>query len=433
MGKDLNGNQLEKGFTQRKDGLYIARFTTKEGTKILKANKDLETLKQQVENLLQEPGLYIIDGKKISLNDWFIKWYQEKCIDTFRFAEHTTEYNRKRIQSMFLDRIGRKPLSSIKDQDIQKIINQYLSGEILNSREKPYTKKYVADTFHVFKGCFESAVNQQILKYNPCLDIVVNQKERHDKTISITESEEGDEKTWLTPGQVRIFLESIEDSWYYEMFYFMIYTGLRISEVGGLTWNDIDFKNKEIHVRKAYKCYYLKGVKRCGFTILKTTNGKRVIPMQDNLIQILKNQKKKTMERKKELGKRWRAESGYESCVFFTSFGTPVDRYSAEGNLNSAVKTANELEAFRAMREERYPEELPHLSPHSLRHTFCSICFSSGLKPEITRRLMGHAHLSTTIEIYTHFSNADLHKEIAKFHIGDQGMETANLMYKSYM
>ena len=66
------------------------------------------------------------------------------------------------------------------------------------------------------------------------------------------------------------------------------------------------------------------------------------------------------------------------------------------------------------MQGNREAIEFEKVYPHALRHTFCSRCFEKGLKPKVVQQLMGHAHYSTTIDIYTHITEETLDEEIAK-------------------
>lgn len=61
---------------------------------------------------------------------------------------------------------------------------------------------------------------------------------------------------------------------------------------------------------------------------------------------------------------------------------------------------------------------VPYLTrPHALRHTFCSRCFEKGITPKVVQQLMGHAHYSTTIDIYTHISEEMMGNELEKFKV----------------
>ena len=60
---------------------------------------------------------------------------------------------------------------------------------------------------------------------------------------------------------------------------------------------------------------------------------------------------------------------------------------------------------------------LPNITVHALRHTFCSRCFEKGITPKVVQQLMGHAHYSTTIDIYTHISEEMMGNELEKFKV----------------
>ena len=83
---------------------------------------------------------------------------------------------------------------------------------------------------------------------------------------------------FLDQEQIAEFLNQIVDSWWYECFYIMIYTGMRIGEVGGLKWSDIDYENKCIHINRGLLCYYKKGEKVIKLGPPKTSNSYRTIP-----------------------------------------------------------------------------------------------------------------------------------------------------------
>lgn len=95
--------------------------------------------------------------------------------------------------------------------------------------------------------------------------------------------------------------------------------------------------------------------------------------------------------------------------------GSPVTRYIAEKEIKKAVQAINYREDVQAKAEKREPVEFKDLYPHAIRHTFCSRCFEKKMEPKIVQQLMGHAHYSTTIDIYTHVTNTVYDEEIKKF------------------
>lgn len=79
------------------------------------------------------------------------------------------------------------------------------------------------------------------------------------------------------------------------------------------------------------------------------------------------------------------------------------------------VKEINIQEAFEAMKEQREPVVFKNMYLHAIRHTFCSRCFEADMQPKVVQNIMGHQHYSTTIDIYTHISEAKYEEEIDKF------------------
>lgn len=167
------------------------------------------------------------------------------------------------------------------------------------------------------------------------------------------------------------FLETAETEygWYYPMLKVMLLTGMRISEVGGLCWADIDYDNDVIHIRRALFSQYEYGKKKLHFTTTKTINSVRDIPMMADCKKMLKLQKKNQNKIKKELGKRYRSENeeGLSDLVFTSSMGSAATRYNVAPIINKIVKSINLREDYESVKENRKPIYMEQVSPHALR------------------------------------------------------------------
>ena len=167
------------------------------------------------------------------------------------------------------------------------------------------------------------------------------------------------------------FLETAETEygWYYPMLKVMLLTGMRISEVGGLCWSDIDYDNDVIHIRRALFSQYEYGKKKLHFTTTKTINSVRDIPMMEDCKKMLKLQKKNQNKIKKELGKRYRSENeeGLSDLVFTSSMGSAATRYNVAPIINKIVKSINLREDYESVKENRKPIYMEQVSPHALR------------------------------------------------------------------
>lgn len=399
MGKDLNGKELGKGLYQRKDGRYEAKAIVN-GVKIDIYDTKLTTLKKNFEKAKEEAKKGIA-GKFVdaTLNEWFEFWFDTYKVPTIK--KQSIRPMKNKYRNTFGKYIGTKKIKNLKNLDIQCALNELLQTSVAKSSIKEALGRITA--------CLESARNNGLISSNPSFDIIVP-----------WEPEEPCRR-FLTTKEQNIFLLESESSWYKEMFYVMFCTGMRIGEVGGLKWQDIDFQHKCFNLNQALMCEYENGIKRIEFTTLKTPNSYRKIPFMGGVEEMLKQWKKKQQKEKKRLGHRWRSQGEFEDLVFTTSLGSPVIRHVAQKEINNIVKNINEKEKFEAKLENREPIEFERMSPHAIRHTFASRCFEKNMNPKVVQKIMGHARYSTTIDIYTHVMGSTFCLEVEKF--GDSIIE----------
>lgn len=397
MGKNLKGKELGKGIRQRKDGRYEARAVV-EGINISIIKSSLkECLEEFKEAKKMASNNMDMKRVNITLNEWFEEWFEQYKKP---YIKETSIYPlRSKYYNIFGNTLGDKKVTEINNIDIQSVIN--------SMRDNGRAASSMRTALSIIRECLESAKNNRIIQVNPCFDIKVYWE---NKTTL---------RRFLSKEEQDLFLSKSKNNgdWYYEMFYIMLHTGMRIGEVGGLKWEDVDFKNKCIHINRSLSCQYEKGKKIMRLTTPKTHNSYRDIPFIGEVENMFNSQYKKQQIYKENLGDRWREEEGFENFVFTSSMGSPVTRYIAEKQINKIVKEINEEEMFNAVKENRVPTLFEKVYPHALRHTFCSRCFECNMNPKVVQKIMGHQHYSTTIDIYTHVTNEKIEDEISKFNI----------------
>lgn len=392
MPKDLKGKELPRGIYQRKDGRYEARALIN-GIKIQLYNFNLKELKAEFEKRKEE-AKQGVDKKlsNITLDEWFDEWFTRYKVP--KIKETSINPMKTKYRANFGRLIGNMKVADIRNMDIQDVINTM-------QREGKATSS-MRDALGRIRECLESAKNNRIISENPCFDITVPWE-------NVTK-----ERRFLSQEEQNRFLKQVENNWYKEMFYIMFLTGMRIGEVGGLKWEDVDFKNRCININRSLSCQYESGVKTVRLTAPKTHNSYRKIPFMGEAEEMFLSQKKKQEKIKRELGKRYRGDGEFSDLVFVTSMGSPVFRHHAEKEVKKVVKAINEQEAFDSVREQREPHYFEDLYPHAIRHTFCSRCFQLNMNPKVVQKLMGHQHYSTTIDIYTHVMQDDIDSEVCK-------------------
>ena len=196
-------------------------------------------------------------------------------------------------------------------------------------------------------------------------------------------------------------------------------TGLRIGELSGLRWSDINFEDKTLTVERTY--VYLHDVKshqmKDVFHSPKTKNSCRTIRLLDSTLELLRCHKTKQDAEKRALGENWCPVEDGEDLVFTTKNGGPVRGLTVSETLNNYVKKINKKEELQAAKEQREPVVFERITPHTLRHTFATRAFESGIPPKVVQQILGHSSLEMTMDLYTHVTEDVQSKEIQKLAI----------------
>ena len=393
MGKDLKGRELGTGIRQRKDGRYEARAVV-QGVEISIYGLQLKQLRKDFEKA-KEQAKQNVNAKRsnITLNEWFEEWFTKCKVPVIK--ETSIFPMKSKYYNTFGRILGDKKVTDILNIDIQEAVNTL--------QKEGRAASSMRDALGRVRECLESAKRNKIISENPCFEIVVPWENKKKKI------------RFLSVEEQRLFLQTVEDNWYKEMFYFMCLTGVRVGELGGMKWSDIDLKKKVVHVRRSLSCSYYNGEKRMMLVTPKTVNSIREIPFLGEMEEILKAQKKKQNKLKEELGSRWRSTDDLKDLVFTTGMGSPCVRYVVEKEIKKALKRMSEKEGVLAVQENREPREIRDFHPHSLRHTFATRCFEKKMEPKVVQRLMGHSSISITLNIYTHVLDNIMEEEIKKF------------------
>jgi integrase len=177
--------------------------------------------------------------------------------------------------------------------------------------------------------------------------------------------------------------------------YILFKTGMRISEFTGLTVKDIDMENKTINIdhqfQKTGTLVYIDST--------KTYADKRVIPMTDDVYECFKRILAQRKPPKVEP-----MIDGYSGFLWFDKDGKPMVAMHWEKYFQHAVEKYNRT----------YRIQLPKITPHVCRHTYCSNMAKSGMNPKVLQYLMGHSDISVTLNTYTHLKLDDAKEEMEK-------------------
>lgn len=392
MGKDLKGKELGKGFSQRKDGRYEARAKIN-GVKIDLYDMNLSALKKAFE---LEKAKVLRNEKnirpKMTLEEWYTEWFEKCKSPQLKSSASRRTYDRK-TRNTYISILGKKYMPDITQLNIQTATNELV--------QKGYVERTIREALGVMRECFDIAIANYIITNNPCTGIAIKNAN--------TQSE----RRVMTHEEQNIFLNEVRNSYYYEAYAILLLTGMRIGEFSGLQWQDVDFVNKQIYIRRSMSTAYFDGKKIEELVTPKTSNSYRTIPFFGETEGLLKSWKKKQDVVKEKMGDRWRCKPEYGDLVFTSTVGSPVTRYVIMHDIKKVVQNINLKEIYKASSEGRMPKKFEHLHPHAFRHTFATRCFEKGLDSLFVQSIMGHTNYSTTVS-YTHVLDDLKKKEIDK-------------------
>jgi len=382
--KDNKGRVLQKGESQRKDGLYVFQYKDISGKrKSVYANNlsDLRKHEKQIKRDLEDRIDTYED--KITLNEQFDKYISLKT----QLANSTRQnYIGLWDHNLRENQLGKKRICDIKKSDILRFYNSLFEKGLKYSTIKTFNC--------MICPCLELAVDDDIIRKNPCKGCLEEFSNDSNKRTALTKSEQKELLEFVRNSNVY--------SVYYPMLIFMIGTAVRCGEAIGLTWNDVDIPNKIATID--HQLIYKKKNGYYGFyaETPKTDAGIRVIPLTDEVIRALKEQKEQ------QLLKGWRTNveiDGYRDFVFSTKNRNPVMPSAVNNMLLNVVNKHNTIVDNL---------ELPHISAHILRHTGCTRMSEAGIDPKVLQYIMGHSKISVTMEIYNHTSQERNRKEMDK-------------------
>ena len=389
--RDNKNRILRNGESQRKDGRYAYKYTDATGKqqfvyswKLEKTDKlpvgkrDCLSLREKEKQILRDLDDQIAPrGGEMTVLALVQKYLLQKTgVRPNTEAGYQTVVNILKKEKFGGMRIDRVKISDAKCWLIQ-----------LQQNGRSYSS--IHSIRGVVRPAFQMAVDDDLIRKNPfefqLATVIVND--------SVT-------REAITRKQERAFLEFVKNdkhfSRYYEGIYILFKTGLRISEFVGLTLADLDMKNRTITVD-----HQLQRTSKMEYVIeaTKTTSGTRVLPVTDDVYacfeRIIANRKAPKVE--PIIGGKW-------GFLYLDKNGMPMVALHWEHYFKHICQKYNSI----------YKVQMPKVTPHVCRHTYCSNMAKSGMNPKTLQYLMGHSDIGVTLNTYTHIGFDDAQKELKR-------------------
>lgn len=391
--KDNKGRALRKGEYQRYNKDYEYRYTDPFGKKRAIYAETLQELRKKEDLLFRDQldGLDIYSDGNATVNFLFDRYIKMKTN-----LRPSTLANYKYMYNKFVrNTLGKKRIVDVKYSDVLQFYNYLIEEGGL----KVETVDNVHTTLH---PAFQLAVRDNVIRKNPTDGVMATIKKGRNRVKTTRHA--------LTLEQQRTFMNYIADSPFFvqwlPLFTVLLGTGCRVGEMVGLRWQDVDFKNRMISINHSLTYYPQDGTdtRTCVFRVSlpKTEAGIRTIPMFPQVESALKEIKKQNEEE----GLVSETIDEMTDFIFLTSNNRVITPRQINDVIDRIVKACNEAEEEKAKEENREPVIIPHFSCHHLRHTFCTRFCETETNVKVIQAIMGHANISTTMDIYTDVTEA---------------------------
>ena len=390
--KDSHGRVLKENETQRPDGTYSYRWRTSDGKRHAVYGKTLDKLREKENAVLRDKSDGIrVEAQNVILNDIFELWVQLK-----KGLKENTLQNYIYMYNQFIrDDIGNLKIVRLKRSDIRRYYNRLIDERCL--------KVSTVDNIHtVLHQVLDLAVEDNYLRNNISDNAL---KELKQARNLFTEKRKA-----LTLQEQELFINFLKKSplyhHWYPIFALMLGTGLRVGEATGLRWEDIDFKNNSISVNHTLVYFnHSNGGCYFGINTPKTRAGERIIPMIDSVREAILQEKE---NQEFTNVKCTHTIDGFTDFVFINRFGKAQHQGTLNKALRRIIRDCN-IEILENAKDNENVVLLPRFSCHTLRHTFTTRLCESGINIKVIQSILGHADISTTLDIY-----ADVTKDLKK-------------------
>lgn len=365
--KDCKGRILKPGESQRSDGLYQFRYTDIHGNRKYLYAKTLDKLRESEDEVSRNLSL----GLDCSSGDMTIIELVEKYYGIVGEIRYNTEV----CHNFVLNLLKKEDFCYRKIRDIK--LSDAKAWILKLHNVNGYKRNTISSIKGVVRPAFDMAFHDYIIARNP-FDFTM-------KDVHI--SDDSTKRKAMTKKEQEKFMSFIMNDKIYSKYYdecvILLETGIRISELYGLTFNDIDFKNKTITVNHQLM------KERNGRYFLsepKTDAGNRLIPMTDVLYRTLRRVIDNRITPKVET-----IVDGHSGFLFLDRNQKPKVALHLQHAMKRALDKYNKTHAA----------QLPKITPHIFRHTFCTNMALANIAVKDLQYLMGHEDSKTTLNVYS--------------------------------
>lgn len=283
---------------------------------------------------------------------------------------HSSSYERAQYVRLYITPyIGEKLLKKFCPTDVRVFYNKLV--------QRGLSDNTIRNTKNILHAALQQAVDDEVIRKNVSANIKPPHSLKDPKVIHALSDEE-----------VSKLLDAIKGTYWGPLFFVDLFTGMRKSEIIGLTWDCVDFEKKTIHLYRQLRLMEGTGVYE--FTKLKNKKERTIYP-PDCVFDMLKFIQRRQYEQKLKFGELWNNPEGF---VFTVENGSHI---SHRGIFQSFKKLAKQI-------------GIPEMRLHDLRHSYATISIQNGVDPKTVSDMLGHATVKFTLDVYTHITDSSARK-----------------------
>lgn len=347
---------------QRKDGLWEGRYTSPDGRQRSvyaksegEVSKKLRSAQHEIDKgSWREPS-------KMSVLEWLDIWLNDY---QGHVSPRTVAKYRCIVNKHFKPRIGQIKLVKLLPMHIQRMITA-MDAE---GRATSTIRNYCA----VLEVALRCAVDTDLIKTSPMAKVKLP-RAKHARFDVVDRAQMPD------------FIRAASETDYPHELLTMIYTGMRVGEIRGLRWSDVDLDQATIHIQRQLHPKN-KELERFGGP---KYNEDREIHLPAEAVDVLKQQRKRQAKQRLAAGINWQEDGLSRDLVFRLKSGKPH----------------NEKSLFRTVRAVGVEIGIPDLHPHDLRHSYAVAALRAGVDVKTVQHNLGHKTSQMTLDVYAAYTS----------------------------
>lgn len=348
---------------KRKDGRYSCQVKRPDGKyKTIYGKTQREVRDKYNELITQFKTEPFVKPNKMGLKDWFEKWLEEYTID----LKYDTKLSYLTIfNHSILPYFGNKQIQKITTEDCQKFINE------ISKNLKPISVKIYTDKL---KRVLNDAVKNGLISRTPMDGIILPKINKSEVRV-------------IDSSEIRTFLEKAKKTYprQYDIYEFLLLTGLRVSELIGLTIDNYNPKKHTLTIEKQY------GSTENGKDFKPTkTNTIRTLLLSDRAEEIVKTRINRTEDLRKD-----NPDFNNRDFIFIQDKDKVYSRITLDKWLHNICDRNG----------------LGYITVHDLRHTYATLTLALGGDIKTVQNNLGHSKANTTLDFYA-TSSESMKKEL---------------------